>query len=318
VTHPQRRSRTPRRAALLAATALVVLSLGALPATASRTGQGSGSPTLSATPASDLPATSKTTVTVQGVDYLMPVLGSAPVTGGIYVFFGWVDQSKKWGPSARNVNNTDGNFGTTYLYPGEGGSGATREGQSGTSFVAFTASGESGTATEYHMDSNGNWTAPVEVPGAVFTTEIPGGGTKTTDCRKVTCGIFTIGAHGKSSATNEKFTPLKFVGAATTPTTAPTPSTTAAPRPTSTSSPRATTSGSDANGAPTRLPQTGIEDAPPVTVAPAPLDGSTVAVGLRSSDESGGGSLALFGVAALAALVIALTISLFWRHGSRT
>lgn len=315
MTHPQRRSRTPRRAVLLAATGLVVLNLAALPAAAGRTGQGTGTPTLSATPATGLPATSKTTVTVRGIDYLMPVLGSSPVTGGIYVFFGWVDQSKKWGPSARNVNNTDGNFGTTYLYPGEGGSGATRKGQTGTSFVAFTAPGESGAATEYHMDSNGNWTAPVEVPGAVFTTQIPGGGTRTTDCRKVTCGIFTIGAHGKSSATNEKFTPLRFAGAATTPT--PGPSTPATPSPTSTSSPRAATSGLDANGAPTRLPQTGIGDVPPATVAAAPLDGSTVAMGLSSRDESGGGRLVLFGVAALAALVIALTISLFRRHGSR-
>jgi hypothetical protein len=301
----------------------------ALPASAAPTGQGSGNPTLSATPATNLPATGKTTVQVRGIDYLMPTITpGTQVTGGIYVFFGWVDQTKKaWGPSARNINNTDGNFGRTYLYPGEGGSGETREGQSGTSFVSFTASGESGSATEYHMDSNGNWTAPVEVPGAVFTTQVPGGGTKTTDCRQVTCGIFTIGAHGKASATNEKFTPLRFAGAAGPGSTAgPSPSAqptgSASPRPSSSASPTASptrsTSGYDANGAPTRLPQTGIAEDAPVPVAPAPVDGRTVALGVSDVSESGnGGGLALFGVAALVALVVALTISLFWRYGAR-
>lgn len=311
--------RRSRRSALLASACMLAVLAGALPAAAGQAGQGSGNPTLSATPATGLPATSKTTITVKGVDYLMPVIQpGTQVTGGVYVFFGWVDQTKKWGPSARNINNTDGNFGTTYLYPGAGGSGDTREDQSGTGFVSFTEGGESGGSTEHHMDANGNWTVPIELPGAVFTTQVPGGGSKTTDCRQVTCGIFTMGAHGKSSATNEKFTPLKFTGAATASPT-PTPSsTTATPRPTSASTPKATTSGYDANGAPTRLPQAGIEDAAPVTVVAAPIDGSTVAVGLSDRDDTGGGSLALFGVAALAALVIALTASLFWRYGARS
>ncbi|WP_156870121.1 hypothetical protein [Sporichthya polymorpha] len=321
----RRRMRSRIAAALLACGLAGV----ALPAAAVPTGQGTGNPTLSASPSTGLAASGKTTIQVRGIDYLVPPSAeNVPVDGGIYVFFGWVDTAKKWGPSGRNINNTDGNFGTTYLYPGAGGSADSRDNGNGTVFISFSASGESGDATGFHMDRNGNWSVPIEVPGAVFTTELPGGaGTKTTDCRQVTCGVFTFGAHGKASATNEKFTPLSFAGGSTggasggatatpKPSSTPNVTTTVAPTPAS-ATPKATTSGYDANGAPTRLPQTGIAEDFPVTVAPAPLDGSTVAVGVSAASDSGGGGLAMFGVAALVALVVALTASLFWRYGVR-
>lgn len=287
---------------------------------------------------------------VRGTDYLVPPHSAGtPVTGGVYVFFGWVDSTKKWGPSARNINDNAGNFGVTYLYPGSGGSAdsATTDGPASTGYVSFTKTAES-PADEVHMDEGGNWTLPIVVPGATFSTTVPGGTVKTTDCRQVTCGIFTIGAHGKASATNEKFIPLRFAGSAgatAVPTTSPSPTVTAAatstPRPTLTRSPSpsksptpsssptpsrtagsgtsSSTNDPDApgdNGDP--LPQTGIADEPLTSasvVRPVvPLDGQTVAVGVNAVQDSGtGGGLALFGVAALAALVMALTAALFWR-----
>lgn len=170
-------------------------------------------PVLTVTPDIAVAPTGPTTVTVTGTDYLVPphAPGSS-VFGGVYVFFGWVDTSTTWGPSARNVDNTDGALGVTYLYPGAAGGASTRDAGSGTRFVSFTPSGESGAAASSSMDRAGNWTATLTVPGASFTTALPSGATRTTNCLVLTCGVYTIGAHGKVSATNEKFTPIEFGG----------------------------------------------------------------------------------------------------------
>lgn len=272
---PQIRRSRVTVAALTAAFALAATGTG-LPA--AHAGQGSGNPVLTVSPATALPATGPTTVTVTGKDYLVPphAAGTA-VSGGIYVFFGWVDSTTKWGPSGRNVNNTDGNFGTTYLYPGEQGSQDNQNAGSSIGNVAFTPGGE-GADGSPTMNDNGDWTLELPVPGATFTTALPGGGTRTTNCLQVTCGIFTIGAHGKASATNEKFTPVTFAGAVTTADTTASPTPTIEP-----------------------LPKTGMDD-------------RAVAAGAWSEPASGsGGGLALLGVAALAALVVALTASLVLR-----
>lgn len=280
--------------------------------------QGSGNPQLGATPSTNLTATAESTVQVSGKDYLVPPhAAGTPVSGGIYVFFGWVDSTKKWGPSARNVNNTDGNFGTTYLYPGgQGGQNGENE-SAGIGMVAFTEEVSAGEAPPYFMSDAGDWSMPIKVPGSTFTTEIPGGGTKTTDCLKVACGIFTIGAHGRASATNEKFFPVQFAGAqaAATPTPKPTPKPTVSAN--STSDPDAPGDDDDSGSGPvvSPLPKTGIDESSASVVRPlTPLDGQTVAIGVSDVQDSGtGGGLALFGVAALVALVMALTVSLFLR-----
>lgn len=65
------------------------------------------------------------------------------------------------------------------------------------------------------------------------------------------------------------------------------------------------------------LPRTGIDDGSSASVVRplTPLDGQTVAIGVHSVEDNGtGGGLALFGVAGLAALVLALSASLFLRH----
>ncbi|MEI2698969.1 MAG: hypothetical protein V9E94_11705 [Microthrixaceae bacterium] len=153
-------------------------------------------------------------VNVTGTSYLLPqhVCGT-DVFGGIYLFFGWVAPGGQWGPSFRTSTGTQGLFGTTYSYPGEGGGGETRDDGTGTTrLVSFTAGGESGDQTQFHMDGTGNWRADLTVRGSTYSyVDLRTGGTNTVDCRVVQCGVFTIGGHGKSSRTNERFTPINFV-----------------------------------------------------------------------------------------------------------
>lgn len=159
-------------------------------------------------------------VTVTGRSYLLPphVCGT-DVFGGIYLFFGWVQPGDQWGPSAKSSTSTQGLFGTTYSYPGEGGGEQTRDDGTGTiRLISFTAGGESGTSTPFHMDGQGNWQSNLTVRGATYSyTDLRTGASNSVDCRVVQCGVFTIGAHGKASRTNERFTPINFVDAAGSP-----------------------------------------------------------------------------------------------------
>lgn len=155
-------------AAAAAALTLVALPLTSLNAPPAEAGQGSGNPTMGAVPSTGLALSGVTTVQVTGRDYLVPPHATGtPVSGGIYVFFGWVDATKvKWGPSGRNIRNNDGNFGTTYLYPGtQGGQDGENESPS-IGYVAFTKEVESGEAPEYFMDTNGDWKMPIQIPAA--------------------------------------------------------------------------------------------------------------------------------------------------------
>jgi hypothetical protein len=187
-------------------------------------------PTLSVTP-TVLVGNGPWTVNVAGSRYLVPPHApGTSVFGGVYLQFGWVRPTGGWGPSYRNANNTDGQFGVTYHYPGEQGDGATRDDGTGTAkFIAFTPGGIDATATDIHMDPAGNWSTTLNIAAAIYTWIDPATGSpQTVDCRRVTCGVYTIGAHGKASRTNEQFVPLTFA-AASNPGAAPPP--TAAPRP---------------------------------------------------------------------------------------
>lgn len=211
-----------RSIAHLVVRAAVVLGLSGLAvaaAPAAHAGQGTGNPVLTVTPSSV--GSGPTTVQVTGRDYLVPAYAQGQtVFGGVYVFFGYVEGSN-WGPSNRTSTGTQGTFGGTYFYPGAGGGADTRNSNGSMAMVSFTPGGESGSQTQHHMDRNGNWTAPLNIPGPTFSTQLPNGQTRQFDCRTVTCGVFTIGAHGKTSATNEKFTPISFNGAAGGPVGAP-------------------------------------------------------------------------------------------------
>jgi hypothetical protein len=159
-------------------------------------------------------------VTVTGRSYLLPphVCGT-DVFGGVYLFFGWVQPGGQWGPSFTSSTSTQGLFGTTYSYPGEGGGGETRDDGTGTvRLISFTAGGESGTSTPFHMDGQGNWQADLTVRGSTYSfTDLRTGASRSVDCKVVQCGVFTIGAHGKASRTNERFVPINFTDASGAP-----------------------------------------------------------------------------------------------------
>lgn len=215
-----------RVTAAVSLTALVLVGLGvvdepavgAAPAQA-QCGNVNANPTLSV----DRPTigvTETAVVTVTGRSYLQPphVCGTN-VFGGIYLFFGWVQPGGQWGPSFKSSTSTQGLFGTSYSYPGEGGGAETRDDGTGTiRLISFTVGGESGTSTPFHMDGQGNWQSNLTVRGATYSyTDLRTGASNSVDCRIVQCGVFTIGAHGKASRTNERFTPINFVDAAGAP-----------------------------------------------------------------------------------------------------
>ena len=120
--------------------------------------------------------------------------------GGVYVGFGWVDGSN-WGPSK------GGATGTSYDYvPDE----QSRSNKGYQAFVAFPGSETSGEA-QGTMGADGSFRISLTVPGPTFT----GAGGKRIDCRQVTCGFLTWGAHGVRNGANESFTPVTFQGGAT-------------------------------------------------------------------------------------------------------
>jgi hypothetical protein len=278
-----------RSTALLFLLVATVAGTGALPRPAGA-GTGSGAAVLSASPTS-LPANGTTTITVTGRDYLVPPHGpGVDVFGGVYVLFGWA-AGAAWGPSNRNSSNNNGAFGSTYSYPGDGGDASTRDDGTGrVRFVSFTAGGMSGEATQFHMDANGNWSTTLTVRSSTFSFIDPAtGDPKTVNCQQVRCGVLTIGAHGKASATNERFVPVTFTGAPAIPPPAGTPGAGGAVVPSADPS-QATSPGSastaepgpDANPAPTTavtgptasstLPDTGGSNAAGTQDDPIALD----------------------------------------------
>lgn len=202
-------------AAACAALTLIPIAtgLGAAPA-------GAQTPTLTVSQ-TVLPAGQSTTVNVSGSLYLVPPHASDKnVFGGVYVMFGWVQPGSTWGPSNRNGTNSNGQFGITYSYVGENRGADTRDDGSGFNrFVAFTQGEVLDGTTAYGMtmdpafgdNSRGSWATTITVPGSSFQWVDPANGsTNTVDCLQVQCGIYTIGAHGKASASNERFTPITF------------------------------------------------------------------------------------------------------------
>jgi hypothetical protein len=257
-------------------------------------------------------STETATVTVTGSSYLLPnhVCGT-DVFGGVYLFFGWVKPGGQWGPSWRSSTSATGLFGQTYSYPGEGGGAETRDDGTGVvRLISFTEGGESGTATDFHMDAAGNWQSSLVVRGSTYTfKDIATGNTQSVDCLQVQCGVFTIGAHGKASRTNEQFSPINFttgggavvVPPAAAPDAAPggasggggaavitggagaksnTPTTTAPKRSTGTTP--TTAAGVADDGSTTTAPAGSIGEAPTETTEPAVVAGETT---VREADD---------------------------------
>lgn len=174
--------------------------------------------------------------------------------GGLYVLFGWVDPAAGdgWRPSAGGAS------GVQYRYAVDAQS---QENAGHQRFVAFPGSQTSAEANGGELAEDGTWATELTVPGAVLETLDADGGTVEVDCREVTCGVITIGAHGVANATNETFTPVPFAGSgavadpAATPTAAPTPG------PEATTDPSADPT-TDASAAPSPAPSSGAVAAP--------------------------------------------------------
>jgi hypothetical protein len=143
--------------------------------------------------------------------------------GGIYVFFGTVTPG--WQPSKGGVTGQD------YYYVPDS---EAKNNQGFQRYVAFPGSDTASSANGGTMSASGSWSTQVVVPGATFQTYDRAGKVHTVDCRKVACGVITVGAHGVTNANNETFTPvtvgtLSSTGTTSSPSATPTGSATADP-----------------------------------------------------------------------------------------
>ncbi|WGL51694.1 hypothetical protein P5P86_17260 [Nocardioides sp. BP30] len=139
--------------------------------------------------------------------------------GGVYVLFGTVEGS--WRPSR------GGQAGQDYFYVPDS---ETKDNAGFQRFVAFPSSATATAANGGVLKADGTWSTTLEVPGATLHTLDHDGRATTIDCRKVTCGVITIGAHGVANSANETFTPVRFSSltrSAAGPAAQPSPSTSA-------------------------------------------------------------------------------------------
>ncbi|MGB0100724.1 MAG: hypothetical protein WBP61_10635 [Nocardioides sp.] len=190
-----------------------------------------------------------TTVRVSGSGFQSVTGGH----GGVYVFFGTVKPG--WQPSRGGATGAD------YYYVPDS---EAKNNQGFQRYVAFPGSDTAGSANGGVMSESGSWSTQLVVPGAVFKAYDRRGGVRTIDCRQVTCGVITVGAHGVANATNESFTPVS-VGSLTGQSAAP--ATTAAP--------------SGSTTAPATGPSTAPDDdsaAPPAAGDPAPARPAAIEV----------------------------------------
>jgi hypothetical protein len=186
-----------------------------------------------------------TTVTVRGRGF-QSIKGGH---GGIYVFFGTVRPG--WRPSE------GGQTGSDYLYVPDSESA---DNQGYQRFIAFPGSDTAGSAAGT-ISADGSWSTTLVVPGATFQALDRSGNATTVDCRQVTCGVITVGAHGVVNARNESFSPVRVDdlyadGAA--PSADPASPSVAPP--------------SAASAGPTAAPQAGGKPAKPAGPAPVTLE----------------------------------------------
>lgn len=139
-------------------------------------------------------STYSTTLSVKGSGF-QSVKGGH---GGVYVWFGTVNGA--WKPSA------GGKSGVNYVYVPDS---EEKDNAGFQRYVAFPGSNTASAANGGTMDAAGNWSTQLVVPGPKFEA-VGRNGATTVDCRKVTCGIITIGAHGVRNGNNETFTPVKL------------------------------------------------------------------------------------------------------------
>ena len=136
-----------------------------------------------------------TTVKVSGTGF-QSVQGGH---GGIYVTFGTVKSG--WQPSRGGATGKD------YFYVPDT---EAKNNEGFQRYVAFPGSDTASSANGGVMTKSGSWSTQLVVPGAVFKSYDRAGSVRTVDCRKVTCGVITVGAHGVANGNNETFTPVRF------------------------------------------------------------------------------------------------------------
>ncbi|WP_232680957.1 hypothetical protein [Nocardioides sp. R-C-SC26] len=143
--------------------------------------------------------TYRTTLTVRGSGFQV-VRGGF---GGAYVMFGWVSDPRgdSWRPSRGGLTGED------YQYIPDAEDAADNQGY--LKYVAFPGSSTAGEAATVLSD-RGSFSLDLVVPGPVFQSVDRDGDLAEVDCRRVSCGIITVGAHGVKNATNESFTPVRF------------------------------------------------------------------------------------------------------------
>lgn len=185
--------------ALLAGTVVSAIGVGSPAQAASRVSV-----------AGTVSATSATQLRVSGSGFQSIKNGH----GGIYVLFGTVRGG--WKPSQ------GGAVGRDYFYVPDS---ETRNNQGYQKYVAFPGSDTASSANGGVMSSAGGWSTTLNVPGPTFRAYDRNGNIKTIDCRKVTCGVITIGAHGVVNSRNETFTPVSVSSAGSTPSSTPSSST---------------------------------------------------------------------------------------------
>lgn len=181
--------------------------------------------------------------------------------GGLYVFFGWVSDGK-WQPSqGGTVGNGD------YLYVPDSES---KDNAGYQRFVSYPGSDTAYAANGGVINKDGAWSTTMYIPGPTFQAVGRDGATQTVDCRKVQCGIITVGAHGVANAKNETFTPVTFASLYDTAPAATSSSTTGGSTPT-------------ANPSGSATPNAGATTPAPVATTSGPavakVDATTAVVG---------------------------------------
>jgi hypothetical protein len=140
--------------------------------------------------------------------------------GGIYVLFGAVKGT--WQPSKGGKSGT--NYFTVPDSESKNNGGYAK-------FVTFPGSDTADSANGGQISSGGDWSTTINVPGATFKTLDRSGKATTIDCREMSCGVITIGAHGVTNAKNETFTKVDVQSLASSSASTATPRSNATPDP---------------------------------------------------------------------------------------
>ncbi|MBD8059797.1 hypothetical protein IC607_12550 [Cellulomonas sp. JH27-2] len=212
-------------------------------------------------------STYSTTVTVRGSGF-QSVKGGF---GGIYVFFGWVDDpsSGSWRPSRGGVTGDD------YLYVPDSES---KDNQGFQRFVAFPGSSTESSANGGEISASGSWKTTLVIPGPTFQAADRSGKVRTVDCRELTCGVLTIGAHGVTNKNNETFTRVRFTTTKDATSGAQAAPTKGAPSAAGTSAGTGAGAGGGSGDAPTGAASPGAQPSPSSSAAAAPDVPATLGV----------------------------------------